>query len=176
MEQDGKSSWEKCHPTELKVAEGENGQKKNADLEAELGNAKRQKTESIPEPSDTSGSIHPKLTEQQWQTMKANREKALHRKAERDACAAAKIAVSLNQADADFESEPEEESVDAFEEAAEYTWPCETSECAHDDVEDQSVQVHKRMRLNEKTNPCHALGYPQRKLLKKTEYEIRKAK
>ena len=32
------------------------------------------------------------------------------------------------------------------------------------------------MRLNEKTNPCHALGYPQRKLLKKTEYKIRKAK
>ena len=44
------------------------------------------------------------------------------------------------------------------------------------DNEDQGEQLHKRIRLKEKTDPSQALGYPQRPLLKKADYKLRKAK
>ena len=104
--------------------------------------------------------------------MQANKLLAAHRKAERDANAAATISVAIDLPDADFgefESEPEYEDNSAPLFESDEATPHDNDETDPSEQEPTEEQLHKRRRLREKTSSGQAPGYPQRPLLKKKQ-------
>ena len=107
------------------------------------------------------------LTEQQRQTIEANRAKAIAIKAEATAYSAALFKSAFDCSDAEPPSESEELQAEAHAKV-------QGSDGEHASHEEGNQP--KRMRLYQKTVPHDAPGYPARPLLKHSEYKVKKAK